>query len=117
MTNSSVSSTFTTLCVKFFFFEFSVFWAFKGLHSERLSYWTRQYEHEKGILLGQYEAEMESYKDRKFRAHKELECVFYAIEQKNEAQLARDEMEQLNRIDDVRSKARKSFHNNLETRF
>lgn len=81
----------------------------KGLHSERLSYWTRQYEHEKEILLSQYETEMESYKDRKFRAHKELECVFYASENVNEIQVARDQMEHLNRIDEVRSKAREPF--------
>lgn len=89
----------------------------KGLHSERLSYWTHQYEHEKGILLSQYETEIESYKDRKFRAHKELECVFYALEQENESQIARDETEHMNRIDEVRSKVRKSFHNNLGIRF
>lgn len=91
---------------------------FQGLHAERLRYWTRQYEHEKGILLSQYQTEMESYKDRKFRAHKELECVFYALDNENETQIARDEMEHLNRIDEVRSKAREPFHNmDLETRF
>lgn len=69
-----------------------------------MSYWTHQYEHEKGVLLSQYETEMANYKDRKFRAHKELECVFYALENEHEAQTMQDELRHLNKIDEVKSK-------------
>lgn len=77
---------------------------FSELHGERLTYWTRQYENEKKILLDQYANEMDSYKNRKFQAHKELECVFYALESENDAQKDRDEKEHLERIDDIKSK-------------
>lgn len=69
-----------------------------------MGYWTQQYEREKGVLLSQYETEMESYKDRKFRAHKELECVFYALESENEVQKTQDESDRLKKIDEVKSK-------------
>lgn len=50
------------------------------MHAERLSFWTVAYENEKKLLLQQYNDEMDSYKERKFRAHKELECVHYGLE-------------------------------------
>lgn len=31
-------------------------------------------------MLKSYEEEMESYKDRKFRVHKELECIQFGLE-------------------------------------
>lgn len=75
-----------------------------GLHEERLAYWTCQYENEKQILLDQYAAEIDSYKDRKFRAHKELECVYYALQNQNDTQKAQDEKEHQEKIDDIKSK-------------
>lgn len=69
-----------------------------------MAYWTRQYEHEKEILLNQYASEMESYKDKKFRAHKELECVFYALENEHDAHRKQDEQEHQDKIDDINSK-------------
>lgn len=50
------------------------------MHADRLSFWTVAYENEKKLLLQQYNDEMDSYKDRKYRAHKELECVHYGLE-------------------------------------
>lgn len=50
------------------------------MHADRLSFWTVAYENEKKLLLQQYNDEMDSYKERKFRAHKELECVHYGLE-------------------------------------
>lgn len=50
------------------------------MHADRLSFWTVAYENEKELLLQQYTDEMDSYKERKFRAHKELECVHYGLE-------------------------------------
>lgn len=76
----------------------------QGLHGDRLKYWTDQYETEKQVLLDQYTEEMENYKDRKFRAHKELECVFYALEDQNETETQKDEKKHQNRIDDIKSK-------------
>lgn len=74
------------------------------LHGERLAYWTHQYENEKKVLLDQYASEMDSYKNRKFRAHKELECVFYALQAENEDQNEGDEKKQQEKIDDIKSK-------------
>lgn len=48
--------------------------------------------------------EMESYKEKKFKAHKELECVFYALQSENDAQKEQDEKNQLDKIDEVKSK-------------
>lgn len=76
------------------------------MHSERLAYWTTKYENEKKVLLDQYATEMDSYKERKFRAHKELECVYYALESENNAQTEQDEKEQQKKIDDIKSKVR-----------
>lgn len=78
------------------------------LHAERLTYWTDQYKNEKKILLDQYANEMDSYKSRKFQTHKELECVFYALQSENDAQKERDEKEHLEKIDDVKSKVNDS---------
>lgn len=50
------------------------------MHGERLDFWTKAYGKEKSTLLQQYADEMDSYKDRKFRAHKELECVHHGLE-------------------------------------
>lgn len=50
------------------------------MHADRLNFWTVAYENEKKLLLQQYTDEMDSYKERKFRAHKELECVHYGLE-------------------------------------
>lgn len=77
---------------------------FLGLHGERLTYWTRQYENERKILLDQYANEMDSYKNRKFQTHKELECVYYALQSEYDAQKECDEKEHLERIDDIKSK-------------
>lgn len=74
------------------------------MHGDRLAYWTHQYENEKQVLLDQYAEEMESYKARKFRAHKELECVFYALESQNESEIQNDEQEHQEKIDDIKSK-------------
>lgn len=74
------------------------------MHGERLSYWTHQYENEKQVLLNQYAEEMDSYKDRKFRAHKELECIFYALDSQNEFETQKDEIEHQQKIDDIKSK-------------
>lgn len=84
--------------------------SYLGLHGDRLSYWTNQYEHEKGVLLNQYEIEMENYKNRKFKAHKELECVFYALQNENDTQTDQDEIEHLQKIDEVKSKVNKQLH-------
>lgn len=78
------------------------------MHGERLTYWTRQYENEKKILLDQYANEMDSYRSRKFQTHKELECVFYALESECDAQKERDEKEHLEKIDDIKSKVSES---------
>lgn len=81
---------------------------FEALHSDRVSFWRNQYEREKHILLQQYNAEMDQYKDRKFKAHKELECVYYGLE--NMADRHRDEAE-LNhqkKIDNIKSKVREN---------
>lgn len=77
---------------------------FSGLHAERLKYWRDQYENEKKVLIKQYMNEMESYKEKKFKAHKELECVFYALQSENDAQKEQDEKNQLDKIDEVKSK-------------
>lgn len=74
------------------------------MHGDRLNYWTHQYENEKTILLNQYASEMDSYKNRKFRAHKELECVFYALQAENDAENEQDEKRHLEKIDDIKSK-------------
>ena len=74
------------------------------MHGERLAYWTTQYENEKKILLDQYEKEIESYKERKFRAYKELECVHYALQSEYDEQQAQDEKEHQEKIDDIKSK-------------
>lgn len=74
------------------------------MHGQRLTYWTSQYENEKKILLDQYANEMDSYKSRKFQTHKELECVFYALQTDSDAQKERDEKEHLKQIDDIKSK-------------
>lgn len=83
--------------------EISYSSSFLGLHSDRLVYWTNQYEEEKQILLNQYASEMERYKDRKFRAQKELECVYYAMESANEAQIKQNEQEQMAKTDEIKS--------------
>lgn len=75
-----------------------------GLHEERLAYWTRQYEKEKQILLEQYANEIDSYKEKKFKAHKELECVYYALQNENDAQKEQDEKKHQEKIDDIKSK-------------
>lgn len=50
------------------------------MHADRLCFWTIAYENEKKMLLQQYNDEIDSYKEQKFRAHKELECVHYGLE-------------------------------------
>lgn len=69
-----------------------------------MAYWTHLYENEKKILLDQYASEMDSYKNRKFQAHKELECVYYSLQNQHEAQKEQDEKEHLEKIDDIKSK-------------
>lgn len=75
-----------------------------ALHADRVCFWRSQYEHEKRILLQQYTDEMDQYKDRKFKAHKELECVYYGLE--NIADRFRDEAEtnHQTKIDNIKSK-------------
>lgn len=87
---------------------------FIGLHADRLTYWTNQYENEKKILLDQYANEMDTYKNRKFQTHKELECVYYAVQSESDAQKERDKKEHLQKIDDIKSKVErmKSPHRN-----
>lgn len=75
-----------------------------------MAYWTHQYENEKQVLLDQYAEEMDSYKNRKFNAHKELECIFYALERQNELELQRDEKEHQEKIDDIKSKVLYCVH-------
>lgn len=69
-----------------------------------MAYWTHLYENEKKILLDQYASEMDSYKNRKFQAHKELECVYYSLQNQHEAQKEQDEKDHLEKIDDIKSK-------------
>lgn len=76
---------------------------FIELHLERLNYWTVQYEKEKEVLLHQYQTEMETYKKRKFKAHKELECVHHALESQNEAQQKLSDEIQLEKVDKIKS--------------
>lgn len=75
-----------------------------------MAYWTHQYENEKNVLLDQYASEMDSYKNRKFQAHKELECVYYALQNQHEAQKEHDEKEHLEKIDDIKSKVQLQFN-------
>lgn len=80
-----------------------------GIHGERLAYWTHQYENEKQILLNQYASEMDSYKEKKFRAHKELECVYYALQSEHDAHREKDEKGHQEKIDDIKSKVNTNY--------
>jgi hypothetical protein len=74
------------------------------LHSDRVNFWLGQYEREKKILLYQYGEEMDQYKDRKFKAHKELECVYYGLENIAEKEKKQAEIDHQTKIDNIKSK-------------
>lgn len=74
------------------------------LHSDRVNFWLGQYEREKKILLSQYGEEMDQYKDRKFKAHKELECVYYGLENIAEKEKDQAEIDHQKKIDNIKSK-------------
>lgn len=79
---------------------------FLDLHSNRLDYWTYQYEKEKKILFDQYQSEMKTYKERKFKAHKELECVYHSLENKNDTQKMCEEKVHSEKVDIIKSQVR-----------
>lgn len=60
---------------------------------------------------------MDSYKNRKFRAHKELECVYYALQARNDAEREEDEKMHLEKIDDIKSKVLFSYFEHLKSIF
>lgn len=79
-------------------------WAFEGLHSERLKYWSAKYEDKKQVLMEQHATEMKNYREKKFKAHKELECVFYSLQNECDAQKMEEQRKHQHKIDDVKSK-------------
>lgn len=80
--------------------------ACEELHSERLKYWSNQYEEKKQALMEQHAIEMKNYKEKKFKGYKELECVFYSLQSENEAQSSEKEKNHQHKVDDVKSKVR-----------
>lgn len=54
-------------------------------------------------MLNQYHQEIQTYKERKIKAHVELECVFYGLESiaENDRDKAHDR--HLKKVDDVKS--------------
>lgn len=77
---------------------------FAGTHAERVHFWTLQYEKEKDLMLSQYDDELESYKDRKFRAQKGLECVQYGLEDEAREQQSAGKQAHLLRVDKIKSR-------------
>lgn len=75
-----------------------------ALHFYRIDFWKKLYQEEKQILLQQYKREMEVYKERKFNAYKELECVHYGLEDIARKQREESEQHYLEKVDSVKSK-------------
>lgn len=82
------------------------------MHSERLDFFTAQYEKEKRTMLSQYAEEMDSYKTRKFCVQRELDCVQFGLEDTDEQQRRSVENEHRDDIDRIKSKvsSRSSQH-------
>lgn len=54
-------------------------------------------------MLNQFHQEMQRYKDRKHTSLKELECVYYGLENKMEKQTNESVEHHLQKIDEVKS--------------
>lgn len=76
------------------------------LHAERADFWRTGYLADKKELLNTYHREMLAYKERKLGGFKELECVFFGLEARNEKEQAAREEAHLQKIDNVKSKVR-----------
>lgn len=63
-------------------------------------------------MLSQYDNELESYKDRKFRAQKELESVQYGLEDEAEKQQSGGKQAHLLRVDKIKSRVSEILINN-----
>ncbi|KAJ6645552.1 Dynein regulatory complex subunit 2, partial [Pseudolycoriella hygida] len=74
-----------------------------ALHSDRIAFLKTSYLDEKKSMLNQYHKEIQTYKERKIKAHVELECVFYGLESiaDNDRDRVRDR--HLKQVDDVKS--------------
>lgn len=61
------------------------------------------YLDEKKSMLNQYHQEIQTYKERKIRAHVELECVFYGLESITDNDRDKAHDRHLKKVDDVKS--------------
>lgn len=74
-----------------------------GLHASRIDFWKTSYKEEKRSLLNQYHAEMQRYRDRKFKSFRELECVYYGLESKVDRERNEAVEHHLRKCDNVKS--------------
>lgn len=54
-------------------------------------------------MLNQYHKEIQTYKERKIKAHVELECVFYGLESIADNERDKTHERHLKKVDDVKS--------------
>lgn len=76
---------------------------YSGLHASRIDFWKTSYKEEKRSLLNQYHAEMQRYRDRKFKSFRELECVYYGLESKVDRERNEAVEHHLRKCDNVKS--------------
>ena len=88
---------------------------FPGLHRDRAGFWKNNYQNEKKSLLTQFQTEMKSYKERKLKAYKELESVYYGLESKAENDREKAIQHHLKKVDDVKSSV--SINNKIRLSF
>lgn len=76
---------------------------FSALHCDRIAFLKTSYLDEKKSMLNQYHKEIQTYKERKIKAHVELECVFYGLESIADNDREKVHDRHLKKVDDVKS--------------
>lgn len=74
-----------------------------GIHSDRLQFIRDKYVREKKVILTTNAKEIENYKGTKTKIQKELECVYYGLEEINDKQKLDYDLEHQRRKDDLKN--------------
>lgn len=73
------------------------------IHRDRVLFLKNAYMEEKSLLLKRYDEEIRHYKGKKWQAQKELECVFYGLAEKANAERKISEEEHLQKKDSLKN--------------
>lgn len=74
-----------------------------GIHSDRLKFIRDKYVKEKKVILMTNAKEIDNYKGNKTKIQKELECVYYGLEEINDKQKSDYDQEHQRRKDELKN--------------